>query len=79
MRRIALLISVVGFLVLAGVGMVSGVPPFTCAWRALLGAGALFILAQVAGRYILSVLVDAWLRDGGTSNPVKDQSRGHGN
>jgi hypothetical protein len=73
------MIGAVGFFVMAAVGMASGVPPFTCAWRAILGAAVLFALTLVAGRYVLSVLVDAWLRDGRDSNPVKDQSRGHGN
>jgi hypothetical protein len=78
-RRIAILIGVIGFLGLAGIGMASGVPSFTCAWRALLGAVVLFGLTLTAGRYILSMLVDVWIRDGGASSPVKDQSRGHGN
>jgi hypothetical protein len=79
MRRIAFLFGAIGFLGLAAIGLASGVPTFTCAWRALLGAVVLFVLTLTAGRYLLAVLVDAWFRDGRRSNSVKDPTRGHEN
>lgn len=79
MRRIALLIAVIGFLALAIVGMASGVPPFTCALRALGGAAVLFVLAMGVGRLVLSVLVDAVMSRGRLLHNEKDQPREHGN
>jgi hypothetical protein len=78
-RRIALLIAVIGFLALAIVGMASGVPPFTCALRALGGAAVLFVLAMVVGRFILSVLVDAVMSRGRPLRNERDQPREHRN
>ncbi len=79
MRRIALLVAIIGFLALAAVGMVSGVPPFTCAVRAVIGAVVLFALTMMGGRFVLSVLVDAFLRPGRPLHNEKDHSRERGN
>ncbi len=45
------------FIVLAVVGTVSGVPPFVCGMRALVGAGVVYVLVTVAWRVAISILV----------------------
>ncbi len=62
MRRIAASAAVVTCLLLAAVGLASGVPPFACTLRALVGAGVAYGLVTLAGRVVVRVLVDL-LRD----------------
>jgi hypothetical protein len=50
-----------GFFALAIVGTAMGVPPFLCAVRAVIGAVALFAIVMVAGRLVLTVVVDAFV------------------
>jgi hypothetical protein len=71
MKRYSQIISVFGFFVLAGVGCLSDVPSLTCATRALIGAVCLFLMANVAGKVIVSILVDAIVRSqsGGQDRP----------
>jgi len=60
-RRIAVIIATIGFFVLAGVGTATGVPPFVCAMRAVVGAVALFAVVMVGGRLALTIVVDAFM------------------
>ena len=52
-------IAILGCLGLAGVGLACGVPPVHCVLRALAGAAALYVVASIAGRMILNIMVDA--------------------
>ena len=58
MRRIATNAGVVAFFLLAAVGLASGVPPFVCSLRALVGAGVTYGLVTIAGLVAVCVLVD---------------------
>ena len=60
MRRLSATIAIAGFFVLAGVAMARSVPVFDCAVRGLIGAAVLFVVAQVAGKAVVSVVVDAF-------------------
>lgn len=59
MRKVAITTAAIGFFVLAIVGSFSGVPPFVCGLRALAGAGVLYVLTTLAGRAVLTIIVDA--------------------
>lgn len=61
MNRIAMIVATIGFFALAIVGMATGVPPFVCAMRAVVGAVALFAIVIVGGRLALTVVVDAFV------------------
>ena len=71
MRRMSLTIAVAGFFVLAIVGWASGVDPFTCGVRALIGAAILYVLATLAGRIVLRIMVDTVVK--GTSRQRPEQ------
>ena len=58
-RSIAVSIAVVCFFVLSIVGGVSGLSPFVCCKRALIGAIIVYIAAGWAVRAINAILVDA--------------------
>jgi len=61
-RRTPVTVAVLGFFVLAGVGWFSGVAPFLCGIRALIGAAVLYVLARIAGRVLVHIMADAMLR-----------------
>lgn len=73
MKRYALIISVFGFFVLAGVGCLNDVPPMACAIRAVIGAVGLFIMVQVAGKIILGILVEAIVRGHSAAGPGRSR------
>jgi hypothetical protein len=58
MRRIATTAAVVALLVLAAIGLASGVPPFVVSLRALVGAAVTYVLVTIAGRVLVRILVD---------------------
>ena len=62
MRRLAFSVAAMGFFGLAVVGWISKQPVFTCAVRALIGAGVLFVVVTLAGRLVLNIMADAILR-----------------
>ena len=64
MRKVAVTTAAVGFFVLAIVGSFSGVPPFVCGLRALAGAGVLYVLMILAGRAVLTIIVDTIVKAG---------------
>ena len=74
-RRMSVPIAVAGFFVLAFVGWASGVPPFTCAIRALIGAAVLYVLVTVAGRLIVNIVVESIIRDSREGEELGDTSR----
>ncbi len=58
MNRVAIRLSVAMFFVLAAVGCLSDVPTLICGLRAAAGAAGTYVLAVVAGRLILAIMVD---------------------
>ena len=70
-RRTAMTVAALGFFALAAIGSISGVPPLTCGLRALAGAGALFVLATVAGRAVVDAVVDAIVNARTKANPKR--------
>jgi len=75
MARVAAKIASMGFFVLAAVGAASGVEPFDCAWRALVGAAVLFVVAALGGRLVVGVIASAVAGALARSSNVKDTSR----
>ncbi len=71
LKRIAILIAITGFFVLAGVGCASGVPPFVCAMRSLVGAVILFVSARIAGG-----IVQGWVLDPLAQKKKRFKSKG---
>ncbi len=71
LKRIAKLIAVIGFFILAGVGCANGVPPFVCGMRALAGAVILFVSARIAGS-----IVQGWVLDPLEQKKRANKSRG---
>ena len=60
-RSIAVSISVICFFAVAGIGWFSGLSPFTCCKRALLGAAAAYIAGVWAVKAINAILVNAMI------------------
>lgn len=77
MRRTAVSAAVAAFIVLAIVGTVSGVPPFVCSMRALVGAGVTYVLVTVAGRVAISILVGVILGGRPRDGQLKDKAGEH--
>lgn len=77
MRRISLSIAVAAFFIMAIVGWLSGVEPFTCGLRALVGAVVLYVLAKMGGRIVLRMMADAIMsgssRDRGSRNDTHER------
>ena len=61
---------------MAFVGWISGVYPFTCGIRALVGAAAAYVLTKVVYRIVLKVMADAIIR--GTSRDMGLRNDTHG-
>ncbi len=76
MRRTAVRVAVVGLLGLATIGACCGLPPHVCAARALVGAAVLYVLAMVAGRVAIRLIVDSMLTP---PDDMKDDSRERAN
>ncbi len=62
-RSIALSIAVISFFVLSLIGWVSGLSPFVCCKRALIGAALAYIAGSWAVKAINAILVNAMIRD----------------
>ena len=60
-RSIAVSIAVICFFGLSFVGWISGLSPFTCCKRALIGAALSYIAASLAVKVINSVLTNAMI------------------
>ena len=56
--RLATAAGLVGFFVVAGVALVSGLSPETATLRALVGASAAYAVTRVAMKAILGVIAD---------------------
>lgn len=71
MRRTGVMMAVLSFFVLAIVGWASGVTPFVCAVRALIGAVVAYVLTRIAERVVIRIMADAMLR-----GPAEDKGSG---
>jgi len=58
-RSIAVSIAVICFFAIAGIGGISGLSPFTCCKRALVGAAAAYIAGAWAIKAINAILMHA--------------------
>ena len=58
-RSIAVSIAVICFFAIAIIGLISGLSPFTCCKRALLGAAAVYIAGVWAVKAINAILINA--------------------
>ncbi|NIS49659.1 MAG: hypothetical protein GWN67_19800 [Phycisphaerae bacterium] len=67
-RSIAVSISVICFFAIAGIGWISGLSPFTCCKRSLVGAAAAYIAGAWAVKAINAILMNAMI-----SNQLKQQ------
>jgi hypothetical protein len=60
-RSIAVSIAVICFFTIAGIGWFSGLSPFTCCKRALVGAAAAYIAGVWAVKAINAILMNAMI------------------
>jgi TRAP-type uncharacterized transport system fused permease subunit len=60
-RSIAVSIAVVCFFAVAVIGWISGLSPFTCCKRALMGAAAAYIAGAWATKAINAILMNAMI------------------
>ena len=60
-RSIAVSIGVICFFTIAGIGWFSGLSPFTCCKRALVGAAAVYIVGAWAVKAINAILMNAMI------------------
>jgi hypothetical protein len=74
MKRLSLTISVMGCLLLAGVGTACGQEPLTCAIRAGVGAFILYVVLRLAGTLAVRILADAVFRNTQQALRRKDPS-----
>lgn len=58
-RKISINIAVIFCFILSILMLISGLPPFTCCKRALIGAVIVYIIAGIAVRLINLILIDA--------------------
>ncbi|MBN2588252.1 MAG: hypothetical protein JXA96_00185 [Sedimentisphaerales bacterium] len=58
-RKVSINIAVIFFFSLSIVTLISGLSPFTCCKRAIIGAVIVYIAASIAVRLINLVLIDA--------------------
>ena len=62
-RSIAVSIAVIYFFGLSLIGWISGLSPFTCCKRALLGAALAYIAGTLAVKAINAILISAMITD----------------
>jgi hypothetical protein len=60
-RSVAVSIGVICFFAIAGIGWISGLSPFTCCKRALVGAAAAYIAGAWAVKAINAILMNAMI------------------
>ncbi len=76
MKQTAMTVAVVGFFVLAGVGLFAGLSTFDSAAKALMGAAVLYILTTMAGRMVVNVMVQTIMSaNTGTAAGDEDTNR----
>ena len=79
MRRFAVSASVLTFFALAIVGTLCGVSPFVCSIRAVAGAIVVLIVAKIASRLIIGVMVDTIVKESSEKNDIEDLAGGPAN
>ncbi len=75
MRRISATIAIMGFFTLAGFGMVRGVGPLQCGIRAIIGAGAIYVMVSLAGHVVIRIIADAAARAIAQKNQTSGEKR----
>jgi hypothetical protein len=70
MKRLALILAIMGFFLMACVGWACGQEPLVCAIRSAVGAVALYVIMRLAGGLAVRILVDAVMR-----NPSQPRGR----
>ena len=75
-RSIAISIAVIFFFGISLIGWISGLSPFTCCKRALVGAVAAYIAAACAVKAINAILMNAMITK--QMNKQKEKSSGGG-
>jgi hypothetical protein len=74
-RSVAVSIAVICFFGLSLVGWISGISPFTCCKRALLGAVLAYIAAAWAVKAINAILISAMITNQMDQQKGKDSGR----
>ena len=74
-RSIATSVAVLGFFVLAMIGWFSGLTPFTCCKRSLIGALLAYAATTVAIRIINAILINAIVSSQITQKEKNSDSR----
>jgi len=62
-RAIAVRLSVLLFFIMALTGWLYGQEPVVCAWRAMIGATALYLVVRIAGNLVVRMLLEAMAQD----------------
>ncbi len=62
-KRIAAAAAIVLFFVMAFTGWFCGQEPAVCAWRAMLGAAAIYLTVSIAGNLVMRMLLEAIAQD----------------
>jgi hypothetical protein len=60
-RSIAVSISVLGFFALSFIGWLSGLSPYVCCKRAIVGALVVYVAGSIAVKAVNAVLIDAMI------------------
>ena len=71
-RSIAVSIAVICFFGLSLIGWVSGLSPFTCCKRALIGAACAYVAAACAVKVINAILINAMVKSQMNQRKEKD-------
>ena len=58
-RSTSMLFADLTFFVMAGIGILSGLTPATCCWRAFSGAVLFYIAVTIAGKSIISIIISS--------------------
>ncbi len=62
-HRVAIIASAFALFAMAAVGVASDVPAESCAIRAIIGAIVMYLVARFAGKCVMRVIADAYVRD----------------
>lgn len=57
-----MILAVAAFFVMAVVGILSGLTPATCCWRAFSGAVLFYIAVTIAGKSVLSIVIGSMIK-----------------
>ncbi len=63
MKRIAVTLSVMVFFAIAIVGWACGLSPYACSVKAVVGAIMIYVVARLAGRFVVRIVADVMVGD----------------